>query len=399
MAFLPYDDDTVIPNAPIELAIRIRSDDDDEELIYEFVDPEPGSGNIDEVEGRASITIRTFAVPLEPGDYRIMAIHVTDPSIGVEATPISGLEYPSFTVSADAPCTWIGEITSIIYRFPPVPFTDIATLQEMVLEITLGESATFSMDPDGSWLQSAIGLSLLADSDLDLSGEPKFVEALAHKVYYGPVYFHRGSEPYMTLALAGASRSAGVSAAEVTLKFIWDVVTRIKVGTKGEAYVVSSGGRLIAHPDISLVLRQTDMSHLAQVKAAREGPPRGGDKQVQEAVDLQGRRILTAYAPVERLGWFVFVELPLAEADAPLHGAIRRTLLILLAALGLASIAGMVLAQRMVIPIQALRAGAARIGSGDLGQRISIKTGDELEALADQFNDMAGQLQESYAGL
>src|ERR1700692_2811581 len=57
------------------------------------------------------------------------------------------------------------------------------------------------------------------------------------------------------------------------------------------------------------------------------------------------------------------------------------------------------LARRMVGPIQALRAGAARIGSGDLGQRISIKTGDELELLADQFNDMAGKLQESYAGL
>jgi signal transduction histidine kinase/CheY-like chemotaxis protein/HAMP domain-containing protein len=59
----------------------------------------------------------------------------------------------------------------------------------------------------------------------------------------------------------------------------------------------------------------------------------------------------------------------------------------------------MFLAGRMVGPIQALRAGAARIGSGDLSQRIAIKTGDELEVLADQFNDMAGQLQESYAGL
>src|SRR6516165_625791 len=42
---------------------------------------------------------------------------------------------------------------------------------------------------------------------------------------------------------------------------------------------------------------------------------------------------------------------------------------------------------------------ALRLGSGDLGQRIAVKTGDELEALADQFNAMAGQLQESYAGL
>ena len=62
-------------------------------------------------------------------------------------------------------------------------------------------------------------------------------------------------------------------------------------------------------------------------------------------------------------------------------------------------LAGMFLAGRMVGPIQALRAGAERIGGGDLAQRIRIKTGDELEALADQFNDMAGRLQESYAGL
>jgi len=59
----------------------------------------------------------------------------------------------------------------------------------------------------------------------------------------------------------------------------------------------------------------------------------------------------------------------------------------------------MFLAGRMVVPIQALRAGAARIGRGDLGQRITIKSGDEVEALANQFNDMAGKLQESYADL
>src|SRR5262245_46531885 len=65
----------------------------------------------------------------------------------------------------------------------------------------------------------------------------------------------------------------------------------------------------------------------------------------------------------------------------------------------LALIAGLFLARRMVVPIQVLRVGAARLGAGDLGQRIAIRTGDELEGLADQFNDMAGKLQESYADL
>ena len=59
-------------------------------------------------------------------------------------------------------------------------------------------------------------------SNLDLSAEPKFTEAVAHKVYYGPVYFRRESEPYMTLALAGTRRESGVSVAEVNLKLMWD---------------------------------------------------------------------------------------------------------------------------------------------------------------------------------
>src|SRR5580704_305111 len=111
----------------------------------------------------------------------------------------------------------------------------------------------------------------VVDSGLDLSQEPKFTEAVAHKVYYGPVYFRRESEPYMTLALAGTRKDAGVSIAEVNLKLIWDVVSQIKVGEHGHAYVVGAQGRLIAHPDISLVLRNTDMSKLAQVQAAQAG--------------------------------------------------------------------------------------------------------------------------------
>jgi signal transduction histidine kinase len=235
-------------------------------------------------------------------------------------------------------------------------------------------------------------------SGTDYSKEAKFTEAVAHKIYYGPVYFRRESEPYMTLAMAGARRDAGVSVAEVNLKFIWDVVSQIKVGERGQAYVIDAESRLIAYPDISQVLRNTDMSRLAQVQAARAGAS-GEPQDVQVAQDLRGRTVLTAYAPVPPLNWLVFVELPRAEAYAPLYGSIQRSGTLLLAALAFAILAGLVLARRMVGPIQALRAGAARLGGGDLSQRIAIKTGDELEGLADQFNDMAGRLQESYADL
>ncbi len=236
-------------------------------------------------------------------------------------------------------------------------------------------------------------------SGLDLSKEPKFAEAVKNKVYYGPVYFRRESEPYMTLSLAGTRRDAGVSIAEVNLKLIWDVVSKIKVGEHGQAYVVDARGRLIAHPDISLVLRNTDMTRLAQIQAAQRGASGASAEEIQTATDIQGRQVLTAFAPVAPLGWTVFVELPVEEAYQPLFASMQRSLLVLFAALCLAALAGIFLARRMVVPIQALRTGAARLGGGDLSQRISVNTGDELEALADQFNDMAGRLQESYTGL
>src|SRR2546426_1083661 len=225
---------------------------------------------------------------------------------------------------------------------------------------------------------SRLAMDVVA-SGADLSNDPKFTEAAARKVYYGPVHFRRESEPYMTLAIAGTRREAGVSVAEVNLKLIWDVVSQIKVGERGHAYVVDAQGRLIAHPDISLVLRNTDMSKLAQVRAARASASGGegaASSPVQESDNIEGRKVLTAYARVAPLGWLMFVELPAEEAYAPLYAALKRLGFVLLAALCIAVLAGMFLAGRMVGPIQALRMGAARLGSGHLGQRIAVKTGD-----------------------
>ncbi|HEY1363092.1 MAG TPA: ATP-binding protein [Xanthobacteraceae bacterium] len=237
------------------------------------------------------------------------------------------------------------------------------------------------------------------DTGVDLSREPKFVEPMQHRIYYGPIYVRYNSEPYMTLALAGSRRDTGVSVAEVNLKFMWDVISQIKVGEHGAAYVVDGKGRLIAHPDINLVLRGTDLSARAQVRAARASIAGSAPEPLQVAQGLQGRKVLTAYAEIAPLGWLVFVELPQEEAYARLDATIERTGLVLLAALAMACLAGTALARRMLVPIKALQGGAARIGSGDLGQRISIDTGDELEELADQFNEMAARLQDSYVGL
>lgn len=233
----------------------------------------------------------------------------------------------------------------------------------------------------------------------DFSQDRVFIEAMANKVYYGPVYFAGQSEPYMTIALAGAQRDNGVIISQVNLKFIWDVVSQIKVGEHGKAYVIDDKGRLIAHPDISLVLRNMDLSPFAYVQAARAALPHGRLEESGPVTDLTGKEVLSAFAPVDTLRWLVFADMPIDEAYAPLYAMLWRSALLLVAGLVLAFFAGLLLARKMVVPIRVLSDGAARIGGGDLSQRMTIRTGDELEELGEQFNNMATQLQNSYATL
>ena len=238
----------------------------------------------------------------------------------------------------------------------------------------------------------------VADSRKDFSNDPRFIEARSGRTFFSPVYFRKETEPYMTISMPASRESAGVIVVEVNLKFIWDVVSQIKIGEAGYAYVVDARGRLVAHPDISLVLQKTDFSGLRQVQAA--GAPAGTKRsEVAIAHDRTGREVLTAAAAIPALNWFVFVEQPLEQAFAPLYALIARIGLLLLLGLVLSVVASFALARRMVTPIQALQIGAAQIGAGALDHRLEIRTGDELESLAEQFNHMAAQLQESYANL
>jgi len=234
-------------------------------------------------------------------------------------------------------------------------------------------------------------------SKADLSASPAFRGANESRAYYGPVYFFADTEPFMTLATRGTGRNPNVIVAEVNLRFIWDLVTGIRVGNTGKAYVVDRMGVLIAHPDLWRALQRSDLSGHADVRAALDGvgPPSGG--LVKE--DLTGQRVLSTYATVPSLGWLVFVELPLSEAYAPIYASIGRSTFLLVVLLIGAVPVSLFLSRRMTGPIQLLTQGARRIGSGDLGLRLAIRTGDELEALGDQFNRMAAHLRESYATL
>jgi signal transduction histidine kinase/CheY-like chemotaxis protein len=260
---------------------------------------------------------------------------------------------------------------------------------------------------DVMWIDAAgreqLTLSRLAmdtaSSNADRSAEPRFIQAVAGQIWHGPVYFRKDTEPYMTISRPGGLDSGGVTAVEVNLKFVWDIINQIRIGRSGIAYVVNGDGILVAHPDISLVLQKKDLSHLPQIAPLLSRTARLASPLPYIARNARGEKVLGANTRIPTLDWQVLVEMPLAEAYAPLYASLSRTAILLVAGLGLSVLAALFLARHMVKPIAALQAGAAQIGAGHLDQRIEVHTRDELEALAGQFNKMASQLEQSYAGL
>ncbi|WP_458760653.1 adenylate/guanylate cyclase domain-containing protein [Afipia sp. TerB] len=236
---------------------------------------------------------------------------------------------------------------------------------------------------------SRIGLNRI-ESGEDHSAKPAVTGARSDRIWFGPVTFHDGSEPFMTIAIAGNRRANGVAIANVNLKFIWEVISAIRVGRTGEAYVLDRPGRLVAHPDISLVLRaneteQRPLQALRTILRARPGEAATGH-------DVTGDTVLAAMAQVPGVDWSVIVEQPRAEAFAPIYAALWRTGALLIAGAALAAALAYWLTQRMIEPIRLLEEGVARIGAGHFEHRINLKTRDEFEQLATRFNEMAGEL-------
>jgi adenylate cyclase len=116
----------------------------------------------------------------------------------------------------------------------------------------------------------------------------------------------------------------------------------------------------------------------------------GGAPVTVESED--GGTVIAAKALIAGTNWTLFVEQPLSEAFAPIYAAMRRTVALLVAGSGLAAALAYWLAGRMSGPIRLLHEGTQRIGAGDFAHRIAIETGDELEQLANGFNDMAAGL-------
>ena len=183
---------------------------------------------------------------------------------------------------------------------------------------------------------------------------------------------------------------------------IFHAIAEVTIGATGHAMLFSSDGV----PVICPVLAPEEHTVRPELVSALGGLKAGW---ATVADDSHGsRNALIGFAPVRfgeslapgSLGgkqWITVVRQDPRETYAPLAELVAKVLLYGLLVLAVLWGTGVVVARRIARPIQLLHDGVREIGSGRLDRRLELKTGDEIEGLADAFNQMATNLERSFA--
>ena len=224
-------------------------------------------------------------------------------------------------------------------------------------------------------------------------GPRDLVPTLAHQ--YGGVTYLDDYDPRVALEIGfPEAAELGRTVVTIALRALTREVSTALTVVGAEAFAVDAGGVVVVHPDPSLVLEKR-----IAARAVAGGTAAAGATSYERVVGLHGIEVLRSTEPLGRLGWRVIVEQPLETAMAPVTATLERTAAFTLAGLALAITASLYLSSRLTRPIRQLHQASEAIGAGSLGARVDVRTGDELEALADRFNSMADSVNASYSQL
>ncbi len=201
----------------------------------------------------------------------------------------------------------------------------------------------------------------------------------------------------LTLPLKGVGKA---TRATINLRFLAEVVSSLRAEDGSRIYVVDANGLLIAHPDPTLVLKQMTVANHAPVATARQAASASAPAAtVTDAPGLAGEDAVTAALPLGRTGWLLLVEQSRDRALAPALATLQRMFWLMVGGGSVALLVGWWSARRMAAPIARLREATARLAAGHWDTAPKLRTGDEIELLADDFGAMSRQLQDSYREL
>lgn len=219
-----------------------------------------------------------------------------------------------------------------------------------------------------------------------------FATAVEEETYHSRVFIGENQLPAMFIvqSIRKLGDLAGFLCAEVDLKNIWDLVDSITIGKEGNAFVVSSNGKLIAYKEKKRVFEQEDLSHIDVVTKVIQG-----EEGTAIFNTISGERVIGAYAFIQSLGWGIIIQQPIDEAFALARQQIFQVIIGMIISILVAVWIGIFMTRRIINPIKDLVIGAQRFADGDLAHRLEVYTNDELGILAEEFNIMAKKLSEN----
>ncbi|HPV83071.1 MAG TPA: PAS domain S-box protein [Nitrospira sp.] len=178
-------------------------------------------------------------------------------------------------------------------------------------------------------------------------------------------------------------------------------VSEATVGQTGHAMLFNSDGAPIICPILSPEEHVVRPELIGAINSSAAGWT------TAENDSHGGKNSIVGFAPVrlgadlttESLGgkrWVTFVRQDPAESYAPLSRLVVQVTVYGLGVFAVLVLTGLTVARRIARPISLLQEGVQKIGSGRLDQQLDLKTGDEIEQLADAFNKMAANLRVSF---
>jgi len=183
---------------------------------------------------------------------------------------------------------------------------------------------------------------------------------------------------------------AGVIVIDLDHDAIIALVSTVRIGQNGYAFLVDDQGRSIAHPRYPPFALDINERSEPSLKAMVAEMVTGASE--WQIYTFEGEEKVAAFAPVPEMGWSLAVAVPLAEFGQEAEAIRTRVLQVAGITLVVAMAVVALLSYLLLQPVRNLVAATRRIAAGDLRQQLPVKTGDELGDLTAAFNDMVANL-------
>jgi methyl-accepting chemotaxis protein len=220
--------------------------------------------------------------------------------------------------------------------------------------------------------------------------------------YISPVEIDPNTnEPMITIAVTKKNAYGnilGTIIAEINLKFMWDLMDSIKVGSSGYTYVVDDHGRLIAFRDAARVLKAENITGLKPVNDFLQKKTASKNGAAFDYKGILGTETVGLYIPLKTPAWAVVTEMPIDEATKELSKDLIMLVINVLVLSILAGLTGLFLARRITVPLVNLTKTAVKIAEGDTKLEARAQGTSEVSGLAQAFNSMTGQLRNKAEG-